>query len=79
EVETPIGLALHRLGVSTSLDTNGLRWAPFSGGRIRILKQVGEDPFPARNNRSPAKAGVHARQRCAIWAPVFAGEQTLSA
>jgi len=37
---------------------------------------IGNEPFPARN-RSPAKAGVHAEQRYAIWAAAFAGEQLL--
>src|SRR5690606_27862232 len=30
------------------------------------------------SHRSPAKAGVHAKQRCAIWPPAFAGEQLLT-
>jgi len=39
--------------------------------------QVGNYPF-SPSHCSPAKAGVHAKQRRAIWTPAFAGEQFLT-
>ena len=39
--------------------------------------QVGNYPF-SPSHCSPAKAGVHAWQRCAIWTPAFAGERFLT-
>ena len=52
----------------------GLRGSPLS---LVMLNLFGNYPF-STGNRSPAKAGVHAGQRCAIWTPAFAGEQLLT-
>jgi hypothetical protein len=38
---------------------------------------VGIYVLQASQELFPAKAGVHVKQRCAIWTPAFVGEQLL--